>query len=140
MKRKFLVVMTLAAILTVVPNGSAVITATPMQMTQLESGEVQPRYLNAARIATALKIEGGTATAFSSVTAKRVCRIVTMMKLQKKEGTTWDTVRTWTAASDTGILDLTKTLNLTNRGTYRVYTEFDVAGEELSITSDSKTY
>ncbi len=139
MKRKLIMVMALVGILAVTPCGS--IAAIPVQATQVGGvTEVQPRYINTANIGATLKIDGAIAYAFSTATAKRVCRINTRMRLQRKNGSTWDTVCTWTATSSSGTLDVYKTFTLTKRGTYRVYALFDVAGEELTYTSDSKTY
>lgn len=139
MKRKLLMVVALVGVLAVTPCGN--VAAIPVQAAQVGGVTgAQPRYINAANIGATLKIEGATAYVFSTVTAKRVCRVSTMMRLQRKNGSTWETIRTWTATSDKGTLDVYETVSLTKRGTYRVYTEFDVAGEELTYTSDSKTY
>ena len=102
--------------------------------------EVQPRYVNTANIAASLKIEGSTAYAHCTVTAKKVCHVNVKMRLQRWTGSEWFTVCSWVEASDKGTKTITRSFPLTTRGTYRVYTLFNVGGEELSYTSVSKTY
>lgn len=104
------------------------------------SGTIQPHYVNAALISSALKIDGSTAYCNSFASAKKVCRITTTMRLQRKDGSSWSTVVSWVETSTTGVHDMTKSFTLTKRGTYRVQANFDVAGEQLTYNSASKTY
>lgn len=140
MKRKLLMIMALAGMLAITPSSSA-LAAAPAQTAQVGSGnEVQPRYVNTANIAASLKIEGSTAYAHCTVTAKKVCHVNVKMRLQRWTGSEWFTVCSWVEASDKGTKTITRSFPLTTRGTYRVYTLFNVGGEELSYTSVSKTY
>lgn len=132
--------MALAGMLAVSPS-SSVLAAAPVQTAQVSSGgEVQPRYVNTANIAASMRIEGSTAYAYSTVTAKRVCHVNVTMRLQRWTGSQWFTVCSWVEASDKGTKTMSKSFPLTTRGTYRVYTLFNVGGEQLSYTSVSKTY
>ncbi len=142
MKRKLLMIMALAGMLAAVPSGSA-LAAVPVQQTQVREGDaVQPRYVNTINIAASLKIEGSTAYAYSTVTAKKSCHITSEMKLQRYAGANWGwaTVKTWNASKDGPNITLSKSYALSTRGTYRVSTNFNVGGEPLNYTSISKTY
>ncbi len=140
MKRKLLMIMALAGMLAVTPSSSA-LAAAPAQTAQVGSeNEVQPRYVNTANIAASLKIVGSTAYAYSTVTAKRACHISTIMRLQRWTGSEWFTVCSWVAGTDIGSMTMERSFALTTRGTYRIYTLFNVGGEQLTYTSVSKTY
>jgi len=134
--------MALAGMLAAVPSGSAM-AAVPVQQAQVREGDVvQPRYVNTANIAASLKIEGSTAYAFSTVTAKKSCHITVAMKLQRYAGANWGwaTVKTWNASVDGPNKMMEKSYALTTRGTYRVSADFNVGGEALNYTSTSKYY
>lgn len=140
MKRKILMIMALAGMLAVTPS-SGVLAAAPMQTVQVGSGdEIQPQYENTINIAASLKIEGSTAYAHSTVTAKQACHVNVTMRLQRWTGSEWHTVCSWVEATDKGTKTITRSFALTTRGTYRVYTLFNVGGEKLTYTSVSKTY
>lgn len=100
----------------------------------------EPYYINTANITAGLKIEGNTAYCREEVTAKKVCFVNVVMRLQKKNGSSWDTKVSWVSSSTSGYKDMTKTHTLTERGTYRVYLIATVGGEEVTCTSNSKTY
>jgi len=142
MKRKLLMIMALAGMLAAFPSGSA-LAAAPVQQAQVRTGdEIQPRYTNTINISSSLKIEGSTAYAFSTVTAKKSCHITVEMKLQRYAGSNWGwaTVKTWNASLDGITKMMEKSYALSTRGTYRVSTNFNVGGEPLNYTSTSKTY
>ncbi|NBH13157.1 hypothetical protein D3Z36_02870 [Lachnospiraceae bacterium] len=139
-KQKVLMIMALVGMLAVTPSSSA-FAAAPMQTTQAAIGnEIQPRYVNTANIAASVKIEGSTAYAYSTVTAKRVCHVDVTMRLQRYTGSGWLTVCSWIESSDNGTKTMSKSYSLTTRGTYRVSADFNVAGEKLNYTSISKVY
>lgn len=141
MKRKIsmvLAVMCLVFSITSVSQAAGKATVQPQAIGG--SHMVQPYYVNAAVISAALKIEGNTAYCNAEVGAKKVCRVTVTMRLQRKEGGSWFTVSSWVETSTNGVKNMTKSFTLTKRGTYRVYAKFDVAGEQLSYASPSKTY
>ena len=139
MKRKLLMTLMLAGALTMVPVSFG--PATQVQAALPGNEEVvQPRYVNTINIAADLVINGNTAHCYSSATKKKVCRINIKMRLQRKSGSSWITVCTWTGTSDTGTKSMDKTFTLSTHGTYRVNAEFDVAGEVLTYNSRTQTY
>lgn len=103
-------------------------------------GTAQPYYINTANIAAGLKIEGNTAYCRAEVTAKKVCFINVIMRLQKLENGSWNTKVSWIESSTTGIKNTTRTHTLTERGQYRVYLIATVAGEEVTCVSNTRTY
>lgn len=104
-------------------------------------GIAQPYYVNTANMTAGLKITGNTAYAYSEVFAKKVCFINVVMRLQRKEGSSWHTVSSWveSSANASGKV-MGKYFTLSTRGTYRVYAIFTVGGEELTCASGTKTY
>ncbi len=103
-------------------------------------GGIQPYYENTANISASFKIEGNTAYCYSEVAAKRVCFINMVLRLQRKEGSSWHTVSSWVGASTSGSKVMSKSFTLSTRGTYRVYSICTVDGEEVTCASVSKTY
>ncbi len=103
-------------------------------------GAAEPYYVNTANISAGLRISGNTAYCGADVAAKRVCFINVVMRLQRKEGSSWHTVSSWVESSTSGLKVMSKTFTLSTRGTYRVYALFTVGGEEVSCSSVSKTY
>lgn len=100
----------------------------------------EPYYVNTANIAAGLKIEGSTAYCRAEVTAKKVCFINIVMRLQKLENGSWNTKVSWVESSTTGIKNSTRTHTLSERGSYRVYLIATVAGEEVTCISNTRTY
>ncbi len=103
-------------------------------------GVAVPYYINTANIAAGLRIEGSTAYCRAEVTAKKVCNVNVAMRLQKLEGGSWVTKHSWVGSSTTGIKNMTQTNTLWQRGTYRVYLIANVAGEEVTCVSNTRTY
>ncbi len=101
---------------------------------------IQPFYDKTINISAGLKISGSTAYATANVVAKNVCNVNIVMRLQRKEGSSWHTIVSWVGGSDKGYKTLDKTHTLTTRGTYRVYAMFDVDGEKLEYVGNTATY
>ncbi len=101
---------------------------------------IQPFYDKTYNISAGLKISGSTAYATANVVAKNVCNVNIVMRLQRKEGSSWHTIVSWVGGSDKGYKTLDKTHTLTTRGTYRVYAMFDVDGEKLEYVGNTATY
>lgn len=144
MKRKFLAVMALICMLSI-PSVSYAATGTGShevaQPKAIGGANIaQPYYVNTMTTSANLRISGNTAYANASVTAKKVCHVSVIMRLQRKSGSSWSTVSSWVESSDSGSKSMTKPFTLSKRGTYRVYAIFNVAGEETTNTSPSKTY
>ena len=141
MKRKLQMALVLAFACCMATSASGVSYAAAPGVREIHAEDkVQPRYINTAIISSDLRLDGGTAHCYSSVTAKRVCHISVNMELQRKDGNTWKMKASWRDSVDSITLSMSKTFGLTERGTYRVKAYFNVAGEELSYTSSSRTY
>lgn len=103
-------------------------------------GTAQPYYVNIANITAGLRIEGNTAYCLAEVTAKKVCTVRIVMRLQKLEGGVWNTKVSWIQSSTTGIVNTTETYTLRERGSYRVRLTATVGSEEVSCVSNTRTY
>ena len=103
-------------------------------------GTAQPYYINIANISAGLRIEGNTAYCRAEVTAKKVCTVRIIMRLQKLEGSSWNTKVSWIESSATGIKDTTKSHTLSERGDYRVSLTAIVGSEEVDCVINTRTY
>lgn len=101
---------------------------------------IQPYYENAASIAAVLSINGSTAYCTAEVAAKKVTSIKVTMRLQRKNGSSWYTVKSWSESTTSSGKVMSKSYTLVTRGSYRVYAIFDVGGESLTYTSPTKTF
>lgn len=147
LKQRLLTSLALAAVLAVLPVGSSY--AAELEAPQAEAGVsaqtggeegIDPQYVNAANITADLVISGNNAHVYASAIAKRICHVTVTMRLQRKEGSSWQTKVSWVGSSNTGDKTLGENYTLTQRGTYRTYAIFNVGGEELTYTSVSQVY
>lgn len=100
-----------------------------------EDGTIQPLYVDTRKVDVGLSISNGTATGYTSVDTLKKCDISITMKLQKKTGEYWLTIKTW-EISKTNALSLEITKNYTiPSGTYRIQSKV-VSGED-TITKTS---
>lgn len=141
MKRKVSMVMAVLCLLLNLSTVSYAAGPSDGQPTATGGGGIaQPYYVNTSKISAGLRIEGNTAYCGADVVAKKVCFINVVMRLQRKEGSSWHTVSSWVESSTSGMKVMSKTFTLSTRGTYRVYALFTVGGEEVSCASNTKTY
>ncbi len=140
MKRRISMVLAVMCLLLNLSTVSYAAEVAGVQPTAIGGGTAEPYYVNTAKISAGLIIEGNTAYCNSEVAAKKVCFINVVMRLQRKEGTSWHTVSSWVESANAGGKIMNKTFSLSTRGTYRVYAIFTVGGEEVSCASASKTY
>ncbi len=147
LKQRLLTSLALAAVLAVLPVGSSY--AAELEAPQAEAGAsvqtggeegIDPQYINTSRITADLVISGNNAHVYASAIAKRICHVTVTMRLQRKEGSSWQTKVSWVGSSNTGDKTLGENYTLTQRGTYRTYAIFNVGGEELTYTSVSQVY
>lgn len=146
MRQRVIMSLVLAAALLILPMNSSY--AAGGDLGQIEAqraavgggGTVDPQYVNTATITADLVIKGSNAHVYASAIAKRVCHVSVIMRLQRKEGNSWVTKVSWIAASDEGHKTLGRDYTLTQRGTYRTYAVFDVAGEQLTYKSVTQVY
>ncbi|TGY96918.1 hypothetical protein E5329_07945 [Petralouisia muris] len=102
---------------------------------------IQPYYVNTANVSAGIRIEGSTAYCYTEVVAKKACFINVIMRLQRKEGSSWHTVSSWIeSAANAGGKSLYKSFSLSTKGTYRVYAICTVGGEEVTCASNTTTY
>lgn len=147
MKRRILMSLLLVAAMTIIPVSNSQAKVNVLEkiedgaVVQIGGGDtVDPQYVNAATINASIAISGSTACVYAKVSAKKVCHISVVMRLQRKEGNTWTTKRSWVAGSDTGYKVMSEDAALSQRGQYRTYAVFNVAGEEITYASTPKTY
>lgn len=140
MKRKIPMVLAVMCLLLNLSTVSYAAEVAGVQPTAIGGGTAEPYYVNTSKISAGLIIEGNTAYCGADVAAKKVCFINVVMRLQRKEGTSWHTVSSWVESANAGSKVLSKSFTLSTRGTYRVYAIFTVGGEEVSCSSVSKTY
>lgn len=103
----------------------------------VENDPIMPRYTNATVVHVTLVIDdSGLATIKSTCTAKSgTTWIRATTYLEKKVNGTWtrvDILSTddqWVTSINTRVFSVTKTHQLTSRGTYRAVTTFDVIAE-----------
>lgn len=132
-KRWKQLILTLCLILCVFGNTVYVDAATQ------DSAIAQPLYTSIQTASAALSISGTTATATTCVTAKSQCTIIIHMNLQKKSGTTWTTIRTWSSTKMNAYsLNMSQTYTVSS-GTYRIYSTVTAGGETAYVTSPTKT-
>ncbi len=102
---------------------------------------IQPYYENTSTISSGIKIEGNTAYCIADVSAKKLCFINIVMRLQRKEGSSWHTIVSWVGSSaNAGSKVMSKSHTLSTRGTYRTYAICTVGGEEVTCASGTATY
>ena len=93
---------------------------------------VQPYYTYILAVTNELEISGSKALIDAKVTSQKKSDLSIEIKLQKKSGTTWTTIKTWSANKDGAFsLTISKEQTISN-GTYRLYSTF-CAGNETKI-------
>lgn len=137
-KRRIWMSLVLAVVLAVLPISSSYAAGRTVQLKGEEG--IDPQYVNTINITADLVIKGNNAHAYASAVAKRVCRVTVTMRLQRKEDGAWKTKVSWVGSSTSGSKTMGEDFTLTQRGTYRTYAIFDVAGENLTYISSSQVY
>ena len=86
-----------------------------------------------------MEITGDQALMDTQIAAKKSSNLSITMKLQKKSGTTWTTVNTWSTSKE-GVysLSLSKTYTISS-GTYRLYSTVSAGDETKVLISNSQT-
>lgn len=147
MKQRVWMALVLAAVLAVIPVSSS--QAKVKVLERLDDGAVvqiggeegiDPQYVNTASITADISISGSTAHVYASAFAKRVCHVSVVARLQYKDGNSWVTKRSWVQSSNDGHKVVSESAPLSQRGLYRTYAVFDVAGEKLTYASSAQRY
>lgn len=100
--------------------------------------KVSPMFVNIRSTSAELTISGNTANCYGGVQAYSAGSSCTIsMKLQKKNGSSWTTLKTWSDDGN-GSAAMSETYTISS-GTYRVKVSGTVAGESYSVTTGTKT-
>ena len=82
--------------------------------------EIQPRYTYADYVDAYLDVSGGTAYVDAEAAGKSNVNSIRMtVTLQKKSGSSWTSVRSWTESDSSDFVSLSKEASVSS-GTYRV--------------------
>lgn len=92
------------------------------------------RYSTIDTPTASLAISGSTASCYARLTAKRSVTLKIKMILQKKIGSTWSNVQSWSASKTGASLTLSKTKSVTSGGNYRLKVTFTAGSETVSQT------
>ncbi|MDR0949206.1 MAG: hypothetical protein LBM69_06805 [Lachnospiraceae bacterium] len=106
---------------------------------------ISPFYTYAYTVEADLSISGTTATVYVSLDGNSSANSVNVAySLQKKSGSSWSTVKTWTASSSGRFLNAQSSYSSLTAGTqYRAYATFTVTGTNggtETITDYSATH
>lgn len=109
-----------------------------MVATVASASMIVPFWVSVKSVDAGLSIKGSTASCSGEILAMKsdaACSVT--VSLQKKDGTKWTTVKSW-SGSGKGSAIAGGTYAVAS-GTYRVYTSGKAAGESATCTSSSKT-
>ena len=134
MKRKKIFVVLLSIV-------SILFTSIPVNAQENFAGnDVELLYENIVTATTTLSIPtSGDAICYAKLTCQTSKSLKIEMSLQKKNGSTWTTIKTWTKNDTSGItLSLSETKSLSS-GSYRLKTKFTCGNEVVTKNSATKT-
>jgi len=104
---------------------------------------VSARWLNTASISCDLNFSGRNANCSGSINAYSGSTISGTLTLERKNGSSWDFVKSWTKSSSNPWLIFDENFTVSSAGTYRVVLTATVTragvSENVSITSSEKT-
>ena len=92
------------------------------------------RYSTIDSASASLSVSGTTATCYARLTAKRSVSLKIKMTLQKKSGSTWSNVQSWTGSKTGTSLTMTKTTAVSSGVSYRLKVTFTAGSEMVSQT------
>lgn len=94
----------------------------------------QTRYAVIRSKTAAINISGTTATCYAKLTAQSSVTLSIKMTLQKKSGSTWSNVQSWTSTKTGTSLTMTKTKAVSSGVSYRLKVTFTAGSETVSQT------
>ena len=104
------------------------------------SNIIQPYYTTILNATAKITNTDGLFTVQTQITAKQKSDLSITMKLQKKSGTSWVTVKTWTESkADAVLLKISKTYTV-SKGTYRISSSVSAGSETATVNSTTVTY
>lgn len=138
MFKKFAAV--LCAFCMLVGAGTNAMAVTEVSANQVSAIEIQPRYTYADHVDAFLSISGKTAYVDAEAQGKsNVSKIKLTVTLQKKSGSSWSTVKTWTDTDSSDYVYVSEERSVSS-GTYRVKATAVFNGSETVTTySDTET-
>lgn len=92
------------------------------------------RYTVIRSKSASVSVSGTTASCYAKLTAQSSATLTIKMTLQKKSGSTWSNVQSWTASKTGTSLTMSKTKTVTSGGTYRMKATFTAGSETVSQT------
>lgn len=136
MFKKFAAV--LCAFCMLVGAGTNAMAVTEVPANQVSAIEIQPRYTYADHVEAFLSISGKTAYVDAEAQGKsNVSKIKLTVTLQKKSGSSWSTVKTWTDTDSSDYVYVSEERSVSS-GTYRVKATAVFNGSE-TVTTYSET-
>lgn len=94
--------------------------------------DISLMYVNVGNKGATINISNGTATCKATMTAKKSTSLKITMILQKKSGTAWINVETWTASKTGTSVSMVKTKAISTNSSYRIKVTFVAGGETLN--------
>lgn len=94
----------------------------------------QARYAVIRSKTASINISGTTATCYAKLTAQSSVTLSIKMTLQKKSGSTWSNVQSWTSTKTGTSLTMTKTKAVTSGASFRLKVTFTAGSETVSQT------
>lgn len=105
-----------------------------------DTGIVQPYYTTISSAEADISNNSGVLTLDTKLVAKQKSNLSITMKLQKKSGTSWTTIKTWNASKSSAYsLSINETYTV-SRGTYRIASTLSTGTETTTVYSATITY
>lgn len=102
--------------------------------------DISLMFVNILTASSSISISGNTITGKAVITSRNKGDISITMILQKKVGSNWEKVTSWsTSASDAKTYSLTKSHTTLASGVYRISSSFTANGEKTTVNSSSIT-
>ena len=131
--------MFVAAFFLVIKFGNVQAATTNNQFHKKEAMIIQPFYEDTRRVSVNLKLSDSIATAVTRVDTLKKCGIAITMKLQKKSGKYWLTIKMWEKNKSNAVsLEVSQNYNVA-KGTYRVQSVIASGADTITKTSPTKT-
>lgn len=92
------------------------------------------RYTVIRSKSASVSVSGTTASCYAKLTSQSSATLTIKMTLQKKSGSTWSNVQSWTASKTGTSLTMSKTKSVTSGGTYRLKVVFTAGSETVNQT------
>lgn len=98
-----------------------------------DEGQIMPLYEDIQSYSAAITISGVTANCSVSVNAQSSSYIKIVMELQKKSGSSYSTVETWTGSKTGTYYTMSKSKTINRLNTYRLKATITVGSETIIV-------